>query len=667
VTGLIHHPLEAGLTYARTDMGGAYRWAAARSAWLPITDFLGRDEEPFYGILSLAVDPSDTERVYLMSGKYTASWAGNGAVLSSSDRGQSFSITRLGIKVGGNEDGRGAGERLAVDPNLGTRLFMGTTRNGLWKSDDRAASFQRVASFTPSNVNFVRFHGGSGTQGSATPRIIVGVASTTQSLWHSTDAGATWTAVAGQPTSLIALRTALTGTNLYIAYADSVGPNGATTGAVYRYDLSSEAWADVSPPKGGYGFGGVTVDAKNPSHLVVSTLNRWWPNDELYRSTNGGSSWVKLLENAAWDRSKAPYTSSSSPHWLADVALDPFDSDRVSFVTGYGIWMCRLAHSPVSCSFENTGLEQTVPLQIVSPKEGAPLLSAMGDIDGFRHDSLEQSPPQGRFSPNMGTTRAITNAGALPLLLAKTHDKAPFAALSKDGGSTWRGVSAQPSGATGGGTRSIALSADGSTIVWSPAGAAMSYSRNEGSSWTACGGSVPRNLAPLADRVDAQRFYAFDPAAGHVFVSNDAGSSFAVGATGLPSFASWEASSTELAAVPDHAGALWLALGSHGLRRSTDGGASFSSLPNVSAAFRVGFGKPQTGLTYPAVFVWGTVSGVTGIFRSEDEGASFVRINDDAHQFGGLHAVIGDPRVYGRVYVATEGRGILYRDEVPPE
>jgi hypothetical protein len=38
-----------------------------------------------------------------------------------------------------------------------------------------------------------------------------------------------------------------------------------------------------------------------------------------------------------------------------------------------------------------------------------------------------------------------------------------------------------------------------------------------------------------------------------------------------------------------------------------------------------------------------------------------VRINDDQHQYGSTNAAItGDPRVFGRVYVSTNGRGIIY-------
>jgi hypothetical protein len=112
-----------------------------------------------------------------------------------------------------------------------------------------------------------------------------------------------------------------------------------------------------------------------------------------------------------------------------------------------------------------------------------------------------------------------------------------------------------------------------------------------------------------------------------------------------------------------HEGEIWVPLGS-GLVRSTNSGASFSTVAGVQQASFVAFGKAAAGQSYPAVFISGRANNAsaTGIYRSDNAGASWVRINDDQHQFGlgSIHTFCADPRVYGRVYFGTEGRGIVY-------
>jgi hypothetical protein len=64
------------------------------------------------------------------------------------------------------------------------------------------------------------------------------------------------------------------------------------------------------------------------------------------------------------------------------------------------------------------------------------------------------------------------------------------------------------------------------------------------------------------------------------------------------------------------------------------------------------------------------VSGVTGLFRSTDQGATWLRLNDDEHEFGGASFLVGDMNVAGRVYMsAGGGRGVIYWQDVntPPD
>jgi photosystem II stability/assembly factor-like uncharacterized protein len=69
---------------------------------------------------------------------------------------------------------------------------------------------------------------------------------------------------------------------------------------------------------------------------------------------------------------------------------------------------------------------------------------------------------------------------------------------------------------------------------------------------------------------------------------------------------------------------------------------------------------------YPAVFLAGKVQGLSGAFRSDDAGATWTRITDDRHQFAAIIHLTGDPRIFGRVYLAVHGRGILYGDPAKP-
>jgi hypothetical protein len=130
VTGVVFSPVTAGVVYARTDVGGAYRYDPAAKVWIPLTDQFERKSN-FLGIESIAADPVDDKKVYVAAGTYTADWAGNGAILRSKDRGATWELTDMPFKMGANENGRSNGERLAVDPNLPTTLYFGSRKNGL--------------------------------------------------------------------------------------------------------------------------------------------------------------------------------------------------------------------------------------------------------------------------------------------------------------------------------------------------------------------------------------------------------------------------------------------------------------------------------------------------------------------------------------------------------
>jgi photosystem II stability/assembly factor-like uncharacterized protein len=660
VTGLVFNPQEKGLLYARTDMGGAYRWDPAAEQWIPLTDRFGEQDWNLLGIDSVATDPVEPNRLYLGAGTYTNDWAGNGAILRSTDRGRTFQRTDLPFKLGANEDGRGAGERLVIDPANPATLLLGTRKNGLWRSTDHGVTWSQVSSFpikdgasSGTGISFVTY----GPAGSTT--IYVGVADKSTSLYRSTDGGSTWQAVSGQPTGQLPQHGVVSGAgSLYLTYTDVVGPNGATAGSVWKYTPAGGAWKNVSPSSGSYGFSGLAVDPQKPATVMVTTLDRWWPEDEIYRTTDGGTTWKALADKSVRDASAAPYVGTKTGHWMTALAIDPFDSGHVLYGTGSGIWRSQDANASDSGGTSHwrvgtRGLEETALTDVIAPPGGATAITAMGDLGGFRYDALTEVPAGRLKNPMMITSTDIDFAQSNPAVMVRVgRGGDQDGAYSTDGGTSWNGFTAEPVDSADSGQ--VALAADGSAIVWTQDGKAPYRSTDKGATWSKVNG-LGTGAVVVADRSSAKIFYSL--AGGTLYASTDGGATFTSRATNLPA--------GRLTAVPGIAGDLWIADGAKGLLHSTDGGRTFTTLTTVRSASALGFGKAAAGGAYQALYLIGTVKDVTGVFRSTDQGATWLRVNDDAHQWGaigGVGVIAGDPDTYGRVYVGTNGRGLQYGD-----
>ncbi|MEU5121583.1 cellulose binding domain-containing protein [Streptomyces asoensis] len=709
VPGIVFNRKEKNLAYARTDIGGAYRWQQASRTWTPLLDSVGWADWGHTGVVSLASDSVDPNKVYAAVGTYTNSWdPGNGAVLRSADRGASWQKTDLPFKLGGNMPGRGMGERLAVDPNRNSVLYLGApSGKGLWRSTDSGVTWSQVANFPnvgnyqqdPTDTSgyasdnqgivWVTFDESTGTSGTATKTVYVGVADKDNAVYRSTDAGATWTRLAGQPTGYLAHKGVLDSVNgyLYLAYSDKGGPYDGGKGRLWRYATATGAWTDISPVAEAdtyYGFSGLTVDRQKPGTVMATAYSSWWPDTQIFRSTDSGGTWTKAWDYTSYPNRANRFTMdvSSSPWltwganpsppeqtpklgWMTEaLEIDPFDSARMMYGTGATIYGTENltawdAGGQFTVRPMVQGLEETAVNDLASPPSGAPLLSALGDIGGFRHTDLTKVPSMMYTSPNFTTTTSLDYAESDPNTVVRVGDldSGPHVAFSTDNGANWF-AGTDPSGVSGGGT--VAAAADGSRFVWSPAGTGVQYTTGFGSAWQASSG-IPSGAVVESDRVDPKTFYGFK--SGKFYVSSDGGATFTgSAATGLPA-----GDSVRFKALPGTKGDVWLAGGAsdgaYGLWHSTDSGATFTRLAGVEQADTIGFGKAATGASYQTLYTSAKIAGVRGIFRSTDKGVSWTRVNDDAHQWGWTGAAItGDPRVYGRVYVSTNGRGVVYGD-----
>ena len=729
VDGIVFHSAASDVRYARTDIGGAYRWDNAAHRWQPILDWISSRDRNLMGIESIATDPSDPNRVYLACGTYTNADTPTGAILRSSDRGKTFQRINVPIKFGGNEDGRGNGERLAVDPLDGRILYLGTRHDGLWRSRDRGVTWMRVASFpdvseaappqptpvpgeTPqqrwqrmptrgSGIVFVKFvpANAPNKQHSATQTIYIGVSLMNRpNLFVSTDAGTTWKPVPGQPTQYRPTRAALASNgSLYTAYGTAPGPSRMTSGGVWRLDTGTGAWAEVTPeqPVPGskeFGYAAVAVDAHHPQTIIASTYGHPWSEggDNIFRSTDGGATWKPVFGGAqggVYDYSLAPYVKPTPIHWLFDIEIDPANSDHAVFTTGYGGWetfdlTAVDRGQPTHWSILATGIEETVALQLDSPSDGAHLITAIGDYGGFVHWDLDHPPPDGssappRFGNTTGVSSAVLHPGTVVRVgVSAEHKPGDTISYSLDSGHTWKPTTAHPTPASRAG--SIAVSADGSTWVWTPDRESPSVTHDLGATWKPAQG-LNAGTRVIADPQDPRIFYAISIQDRTLFRSTDAAATFSAQHFTLQNAPPASTASRgdprggqdRLYAAPGHTGDLWLDA-FDGLYRivpikaGTDNKSiSFARLPGVSEIHAFGFGRAAPRRTYPALYLAGTIRGQPGIFRSIDEARSWVRINDDQHQWGLILQIAGDPRIYGRVYIGTHGRGVLYGEPSP--
>ena len=677
VTGIQFHPSASGLMYCRTDIGGAYRWNPTNNTWVPLLDFFGypNNEWSLISAESIGLDPQDSNRLYL-----TCGWLQTPSeILVSTNQGASFTQISSPFIIEANSDGRGNGERMGVDPNLGSVLFYGTRQDGLWESANYGASWTKVTSFpvttTTNNIGlvFVEFIKSSGALGSPTPVIWVGVSQGGTNLYRSTDGGVTWTGITNGASSIyMPHRASQDGLgNMYITFCDAPGPNGVNSGVVRKFDLTTLTSIDVTPPTGQGGFAGVSVDRQNPNTVAVTTIDRWWPQNDIYRSTNGGTNWAATYNANAVDVSSAPWMGSGGPviqGWTADIKIDPFNSNNIFFVTGGGVFSSfNFAATQPSWQFCSAGIEENafcnVGLDLASPPSGGPqLLSVLGDMGGFAHYNLDVSPPDTNFfNPVDDSNYSIDFAEQNPDIAVRTYYASDRSGLlSTDAGATWAEFATNPAAAETNGPGMTVISADGNRLVWAVPGFAPFYSTNLGSSWNQSSGAslTPTYLweqpYPFSDRVNPNKFYLYMPSTGVVHVSTNGGASFSAGGT----MTTWGDS---MHTAYGQEGDVWVAI-SDGLWRSTNSGAAFFKVPGVQAAHTVGFGRPNGGVGYPAVYLHGEINNTWGVYRSENQGTNWVRINDDQHQFGNIAQVIGDPKIYGRCYIAAGGRGILYGD-----
>ena len=478
---------------------------------------------------------------------------------------------------------------------------------------------------------------------------------------------------------------------LYVDYCTGIGPNGIAGGSVWKLDTRSGAWTDISPAKGGDaegGYMGLSVDPQRTGRVATSTVDRWNHRDTVWLSNDGGAHWTSLRERSTRDFSTAPFLSVAPPdvafgHWIAGLAFDPFDGGTLAYTTGDTVYRTEDAlKSALTWKPWVNGIEETVPLSLASPTGGAQLISGIGDVHGFVHDSLDAAPPHWFRAPDFPNTNNVDYAGLAPNVVvrsASNYEPLPDGislSWSEDGGHSWHELKAPPVKFEGeaearidtNGEAPITVSADGQTFIVS--GPVLLATNDRGRSWWMPSG-LPQDVRAIADKADTKVWYAVDYA-GRQDVRQPRRSTLLPASSGQRPAGRYLRRSSALArnaVVPGREAG-------HGRRT-----VAAHRRPALSQhRFRGSVLRHDLARHHLC-----SLRTRQGRARRERTGALRLRSQADLrrtvaldrrrrdlapdqrreHQWGlRFRTLTGDPRTFGRVYVATDGRGILYGDPV---
>ena len=724
VSAVIFHPKAENVLYARTDVGGVYRFDFANKVWIPLMDWVSQNDVGLYGTEAFALDPTDPKRIYVLAGTGYFS-QGRTAVLRSEDYGATWDTSYVEMLAHGNGMGRQTGEKLAVDPNKPNIIFCASRTKGLYKSTDYgktwtsaykvALSDAKESSLNNVNgISFVMFDESQGKNADgSTKTIYIGISDTKDNLQVSNDGGATWKTVSGVPTGLMPHRAKIVDGDMFITFADGPGPHSINSGAFYKYNIAGGTWTDLTPSdsvtheqspttyeKDKSSYGGVAIDPKDKNHIVISTLGKYTGRhlakdaagnerdnygDRIYTTTDGGKTWnhgQHYGDGINIDANGTDWIPGNAIHWAGSLEINPFNNKQAWVTSGNGIFMTDdiTAKVPV-WKFQSRGIEETVPLDIVSIS-GGPLVTAIGDYDGAVYTDINASAQ--RHTPTVGSTETMAFAPLSGSLLRTgvitvygQYDSQNFNVMyrSDDMGKTWDSVKTTLKGPKG----MVVLSADGKVMLHRPEMGSTTYrSADNDATWTAVelDGGQTQNSRIVADPVNPDVFYVMDAQA-NLYRSDDGGKSFAKYGARLQNDATGEYYNGGglIRTVPGREGHVWVPMdqaqvwltkgfSENGLAYSENGGKDWTRCEGAKTAIAVGIGKAKEGADYETIFIWGAAKegDPIGIYRSTDKCKTFERINDDKHQFGGPgngNFVQGDMNTFGVVYMSTVGRGLI--------
>ncbi len=684
--------------YARTDVGGAYKYHFETETWEQMMSFITEQDKGYLSVDAMCIDPTDDDTVYMLCGCAYFSDART-AVFKTTDGGETWTeheVTDL-IQVHGNGYGRQNGEAIAVDPDHPNIIYCGGDVNGLIWSQDGGETWEPVEGYN--DLGFFRYdvkwptwtdHMAKAVaegeyyeqNGVAAIKIYDGKVYVATSVTESgnvvvADVGFDDFQVLSDQLPADCFPSHINQDaegNLLITYCATIS-FGAGNGGIYRYNTATGAVEDISPEKNS--FGACMSDPENADCLIATTLGVWsiqrWDatgeNDEygewLYRSEDGGKTWTSIYPGKEGDYYWNPETGECKPtqlydylddggcdwiygkaiHWSGALVVNPNDPTEIMVSSGNGVfkWDDIWTDDPKAI-FHAKGIEEVVAHDFVSIP-GGDGYSVIYDYDGFRHTAVDAQGVQ--FQPNMGSTLAIAYCPQNPDVLIRCADKQGKGYYTLDGGNTWTEMSLPSSG----GKAAIAQIGENSYRFFKSEqeGAGVSYSDDFGQTWQSCQGiQGSKTTYLLVEPENPQIIYAYTTQYNAYWSADltkteptfeDAHYSFYISRDGGKTFTGMDVCRYDEC---DQAGRiaylgednLMVGGGWYGMYHITNGGRTIEQM-DVYYCKSIGYGAPEKEGDLNTLYMWG--------MPSEDDAEGIYRSQDG----GSTWTAINTTRHYG--------------------
>jgi photosystem II stability/assembly factor-like uncharacterized protein len=666
-----------GTKIVRADSAGAFVWSDAGKQWQPLLTMAtmpkgewGHEVQLSTGIYEAIVAPSNSQRIYV---------AFNGYVFRSDNRGQSFTKTGLKkISMSGNDDFRMFGKKMAVDPVNPNVVVIGSQTDGVFITTDGGSTWRQVTDVPAAATNAgmrVAFDPSS-SSGGTTKTLYV--SSQGNGVYVSTDAGGSFEATSGGPTSALHM------------VCDSGGTLWLTENvqAANLRRFANGRWTSTGPNSR---MKTIAIDPGSAGHIVVAT-----EGGSIAQSFDGGVTWTDVY-NIGYPKGAGDRVADDIP-WLAwtnenymssgEMQFDPSASNKLYFAEGIGVWWANTPNTFTGFEWhsQSIGIEQLVSNQFLSPPGGKPIYLAW-DRPLFRIENPDAAPkthgPNNKNPIVMGWSGDYAPNNPKRIVALVNNWGVDESSVSSDGGLTWTKFGSTPpsiANAKIGG--SIAAGGE-NNFVWLPNNNGQPwYTLDGGNSWQAS--TVPNvpttgttgwgyayflhRIVVVADKVKIGVFYMYNlGGATGLYRSIDGGVTFSKVFSG--EIAGWSGYNAVLSAVPGQQGHLFFTSGIQDgstpsdskLMRSTDGGSSWSGVADMQEVHALGFGASAAGQSYPAIYVAGYYKGQFGIWRSDNNAQDWTSLGVNPLDIGDeIKAISGDMNTYGTVYVGFGGSGAVY-------